>query len=105
MRQEQLGIGAGHAVHRHHIDVQGARAPTHVADPPGRLLQRLTTTQPAPFIRISVVDDEHGVQEVVLLDATPRRGLVDRGCGDENVRETGDGSAQVGQAVAEVRAE
>ncbi len=72
---------------------------------PAACSSRLPATQPTPRVGPRVVHDQYGVEEVVLLDPAPGRRLVDRRGGDEDVREPGDGSVQVGEPVAEVGAE
>ena len=57
VRQQQLGIVAGHAVHGDHVDVQRARAPAHLADPAGGVLQPLPAAQPAPRVGVRVGHD------------------------------------------------
>ena len=84
------GSSLRHAVHAVTTSTSSVRGPQRtLADPPGGVLQRLPAAQPAPRVGVRVVDDEHGVQEVGLVDAAPRRRLVHRRRRDQHVGEPG----------------
>src|SRR5699024_9189151 len=89
-----------------HVHVEGPRAPAHVTSPAGGPFAGET---PLEDIRRGawVVDDQYGVEEIVLLHTSPRRGGVDRGdSAQDPVRGRGvDDAAQERERVPLVAAD
>ena len=103
MRQRQLGIVAAHVVDGDDVDVQRARAPTHLAGAAGGLLGGVGARRASPRRRRRRRRRHDRVQVVVLRHRSPRRGLVHRRHGDQPRAQRVDRVLQVRQPVAEIR--
>src|SRR5215470_5362780 len=104
--QPQLGVVQRLTVDVHDVDVKRAWPPAQLAHPAGRPLALPPKTQPIQRAELRVSRYEHGVEVVVLLDPTPRRGLVDGRDGEHGRAgpiKPVEHRLQVGQPVAEIR--
>ena len=103
--QGQVGIRAVHVIHRDHVNVQRPRPPVDLAAALGHGLLLPAPPQPLHRVGSVVVHEQHGVEELPLLDTAPWLRGIHRGDGPDGRGEALHAAAQVSEPVAHIRPE